>query len=127
MDGARRRVKGVWRARARRLRRSSWALLLVVAALGPAAARGGDAAAGKAKAAMCAVCHGELGVSNAPDAPHLAGQPEVYLVQQLKAYRSGKRVHEVMSVMAKQLSDADVENLAAWYASIALRVEAPSK
>jgi cytochrome c553 len=76
---------------------------------------------------MCAVCHGELGVSNAPDAPHLAGQPEVYLVAQLKAYRSGKRVHEVMSVMAKQLSDADVENLAAWYASIAVRAEPPAK
>ena len=127
MTGTRRRVKGEDAARARRARRRAGALLLVVAALAPAAGRGGDAAAGKAKAAMCAVCHGELGVSQAPDAPHLAGQPEVYLVQQLKAYRSGKRVHEVMSVMAKQLSDADVENLAAWYASIAVRVEAPAK
>ncbi|HET9593997.1 MAG TPA: cytochrome c [Anaeromyxobacteraceae bacterium] len=103
------------------------AILLVAAVLSPAAARGGDAAAGKAKAAMCAVCHGELGLSQAPDAPHLAGQPEVYLVQQLKAYRSGKRQHEVMSVMAKQLSDADIDNLAAWYSSIAVHAEPPKK
>ena len=110
--------------------RPAWrvaALLLVAAVLSPARALGGDAAAGQAKAAMCAVCHGELGVSQAPDAPHLAGQPEIYLAQQLKAYRSGKRQHEVMSVMAKQLSDADIENLAAWYASIAVHAEAPRK
>jgi cytochrome c553 len=124
MTGSRRRRTDAAPARGRRARWAA-ALLVVVAALSPAAARGGDAAAGRAKAAACVVCHGELGVSQAPDVPHLAGQPEIYVVQQLKAYRSGKRVHEVMSVMAKQLGDADIENLAAWYASIAVRAEAP--
>lgn len=81
----------------------------------------GDARAGRAKAASCIVCHGELGVSTAPDAPHLAGQPEAYLAEQLKAYRSGKRPHEVMAVVAKPLSDADVADLAAWYASLDIR------
>jgi cytochrome c553 len=53
-----------------------------------------------------------------PNVPHLAGQPEFYTVEQLKAYRSGKRVHEIMNVVAKPLADADINDLAAWYASI---------
>lgn len=83
-----------------------------------------DAAAGKARAAVaCAVCHGPQGLSMQPNVPHLAGQPEVYLVEQLRNYRSGKRHHEVMSVIAKPLSDQDIEDLAQWYASLQIRVE----
>ena len=84
-----------------------------------------DVAAGRAKAAACAVCHGPQGLSMQPNVPHLAGQPEFYLAEQLRQYRSGKRVHEVMAVIAKPLTDAEIENLAAWYASMQLRVEAP--
>lgn len=53
-----------------------------------------------------------------PTAPNLAGQPENYLAEQLKAYRSGKRVNEMMSLIAKPLSDDDIAALAAWYASV---------
>jgi cytochrome c553 len=81
-----------------------------------------DAEAGRAKAPSCAVCHGPLGVSVAPDAPHLAGQPAIYLEAQMRAYRSGARKHEVMAVIARALSDDDIANLAAWFASI--RIEA---
>ncbi|MEP7283386.1 MAG: c-type cytochrome, partial [Rubrivivax sp.] len=81
-----------------------------------------DAAAGRAKAQACAVCHGAAGLSVTPDAPHLAGQPTIYLAAQLRAYRSGARKHEVMAVMAKPLSEDDIRNLAAWFTSI--RVEA---
>ena len=77
-----------------------------------------DAAAGRAKAQACMTCHGVNGLAVAPNTPHLAGQPEPYLVDQLKAYRSGKRAHEVMTVVAKPLSDADIADLAAWYASL---------
>ena len=56
---------------------------------------------GRAKAQACSVCHGPLGISNAPDAPHLAGQPRIYFMEQLKAFRSGKRAHPVMNVIAK--------------------------
>lgn len=84
-----------------------------------------DAAAGKAKAAACGACHGPLGISVTPDAPNLAGQPAMYLVEQLKAYKSGKRKHEVMTLMAKPLSDADIENLAAWFSSIKVEAKAP--
>ncbi|MEK9952088.1 MAG: cytochrome c [Curvibacter sp.] len=96
-------------------------LLLAVAGAAQA-----DAAAGKLRAATaCAVCHGPQGLSLQPNVPHLAGQPEIYLAEQLRNYRSGKRHHEVMSVIAKPLSDRDIDNLAQWYASLQLRVEEP--
>lgn len=65
------------------------------------------------------------GLSQAPDAPHLAGQPVFYLAAQLRAYRSGARRHEVMSVIARPLTDDDITNLAAWFASIRVEVQAP--
>lgn len=83
-----------------------------------------DVAAGKARAAaVCAVCHGPQGLSMQPNVPHLAGQPEIYLVEQLRNYRSGKRQHEVMGVIARPLSNQDIDDLAQWYASLQLRVE----
>ena len=84
-----------------------------------------DAAAGKARAAACTVCHGPLGIAVAPDAPNLAGQPESYLAEQLKAYRGGARRHEIMSLMARPLSDADIANLAAWFASVKVEATPP--
>jgi cytochrome c553 len=99
-------------------------LTLAGIALGLAAWAAGaaDPLAGRAKAAACAVCHGQAGISTLPNAPHLAGQPAIYLEEQLKNYRSGKRQHEVMTVIARPLSDADIENLAAWYNSIRIDV-----
>ena len=99
--------------------------LFVAAALAPVGAAAADPAAGRAKAASCVVCHGQHGYSTLPNAPHLAGQPAVYLEEQLKNYRSGKRPHEVMNLIAKPLSDADIENLAAWYGSIPISVAPP--
>ena len=97
-------------------------LALLFVALAPAASAA-DLAAGRQKAQGCAVCHGQNGLSVVPDAPHLAGQPALYLATQLRAYRSGKRSHEVMAVMAKPLSDADIDNLAEWFASIPIEVK----
>ena len=54
-----------------------------------------------------------------------AGQSEIYLREQLRTYRNGRRSDEVMAVMAKPLSDADIENLAARYAAIEVTVKAP--
>lgn len=78
-----------------------------------------------AAAQMCNTCHGANGLSTLPNAPHLAGQPAIYIAEQMKAYRSGKRSHEVMNVVAKPLSDADIDALAAWYASIKIEVKMP--
>ena len=85
-----------------------------------------DPVVGRTKAnAACAVCHGPSGMSMMPNAPHLAGQPAIYLVEQLKNYRSGKRAHEVRGVIAKPLTDAEIEDLAAWYSSLQISVQAP--
>jgi cytochrome c553 len=94
----------------------------LIAALGLGSALAGDVVAGKVRASMCATCHGPLGISQLPNAPHLAGQPEIYLMEQLKQYRSGKRANEVMAVIAKPLTDTEIEDLAAWYSSIAFKV-----
>ena len=85
-----------------------------------------DIAAGRAKAASCAVCHGPQGLSVVPDAPNLAGQPPLYVAAQLKAYRDGTRKHEIMSLMAKPLSDADIDDLAAWFGSLKVQVQSGS-
>ena len=74
---------------------------------------------------MCGACHGAKGIATAPDAPNLAGQSAIYTGAQLKAYRSGARKHEVMNVVAKPLSDADIDALSAWYASIKIQVQTP--
>ncbi len=84
-----------------------------------------DVPVGRTKARACAVCHGELGVGTVPNTPNLAGQPEVYLAEQLRAYRSGKRAHQIMSVIAKPLTDADIADLSAWFASIAIEAKLP--
>lgn len=78
----------------------------------------GDAAAGKAKSATCAGCHGAAGISANPLWPNLAGQQEAYLVKQMKAFRDGTRSDPMMSPMAKPLSDADIDNLAAYFSSL---------
>ncbi len=98
-------------------------LLISLALAGPVVAQ--DAAAGRAKAASCAVCHGPMGLSVAPNTPSLAGQPDQYVATQLRAYRSGARKHEVMAVIAKPLTDEDIQNLAAWFASIRVEATAP--
>ncbi|WP_310613781.1 cytochrome c [Limnohabitans sp.] len=81
-----------------------------------------DAKNGQVLAGACSVCHGVQGLSMAPNTPNLAAQPSMYLEEQLKNYRSGQRKHEVMAVMAKPLSNSDIENLAAWYSSLKIQI-----
>ena len=100
------------------------ACLLAGVCLAASAARAADVTAGRQKGVPCAVCHGPLGVAIALDAPNLAGQPAQYTATQLRAYRSGARRHEVMSLMAKPLSDTDIDDLAAWFASLKVSVQA---
>jgi cytochrome c553 len=97
-------------------------LALSFAAQGRAAAQG-DIKAGRAKVeSVCAVCHGVDGLAKIPEAPNLAGQSEAYLIAQLQAFRSGERKNEMMSVVIQDLSDADIENLAAYYSGIEISV-----
>ena len=87
--------------------------------------RAADLAAGKAKAGMCSTCHGRDGIAVAPDAPNLAGDSPIYLEAQLKAFKSGERKHEQMSIIAQSLSDEDIANLAAWFAAIEVKATLP--
>ena len=105
------------------LRRAAvvFASLAVIGSL-PCPAAAADAKAGRAKALACQACHGLDGLSKVPDAPNIAGQSEGYLAAQLKAFRSGARRNESMSVVAATLSDGDIENLAAYYAAIEIKV-----
>ena len=76
-----------------------------------------DAAAGKAKSAICAACHGADGASLSPLYPNLKGQKEQYLAKQIKAFRDGTRKDPMMAPMVAALSDDDIANLAAYYAA----------
>lgn len=84
-----------------------------------------DAKAGRDKARMCTVCHGDLGIAVAPNAPNLAGENAAYIEEQLKAFKSGRRQHEQMSIIASGLSDKDIKNLAAWFSMIKVEATAP--
>lgn len=77
----------------------------------------GTAEAGQAKSATCVACHGVDGNSVNPEWPSIAGQHHDYIVKQLKAFKSGARQNPLMSPMASPLSDADIEDLAAYFAS----------
>lgn len=77
----------------------------------------GDAAAGKAKSAMCVACHGVDGNSIAPTFPNLAGQHAAYLAKAIKDYRDGRRNDPSMTPMVKGLEDKDIANLAAYFSS----------
>jgi Cytochrome c553 len=92
-----------------------FALSLAVAASAPAAA-GGNAEAGKTKSATCAGCHGPDGNSPTAMFPKLAGQHEDYLYHSMKDYKSGKRKNPIMSGQVANLSDQDMQDLAAFFA-----------
>lgn len=82
-------------------------------------AQAADGEAGKSKAAsVCASCHGINGISASEGFPNLAGQKAAYLVKALKAYREGDRKAPIMNNMAANLSDTDIDNLAAHFAAL---------
>ena len=98
-------------------------LLLAASAQGPALA--GDFEAGRAKAAKCKQCHGLDGLGKLPIYPNIAGQSAVYLAQQLRNYRDGQRQNDMMSFITKELSDADIDDLAEYFSRIQIEVKVP--
>ncbi|HEY2338481.1 MAG TPA: c-type cytochrome [Burkholderiales bacterium] len=81
----------------------------------PAAAA--DIAAGEKKAAVCAACHGEAGNSTNPEWPSLAQQPAQFISTALFMFREGNRKNDLMAPMAKPLSNAEMNDLAAYFAA----------
>ena len=77
-----------------------------------------DVAAGREKAELCIGCHGEAGISQTQNIPSLAGQPDQFIQWQLVFFRSGTRKNEQMQPIVEQLSNDDVRNLGAYFASL---------
>ncbi len=96
---------------------TSVGILSLFGAFAVAYAAEGDIQAGKAKALLCAACHGPDGAGIAPN-PALAGDSEEQIVKALKDYKSGARDNAVMKPWASLLSDQDMSNLGAYYASV---------
>ena len=90
-------------------------LLLTAAGLGMQVNAAGDAVTGKGKATACGACHGSDGNSVSPQFPKLAGQNASYIQAQLANFKSGKRQNPIMSVQAKDLTDQDIQDIAAYF------------
>ena len=82
------------------------------------ASQAADVEQGRTRSLACQACHGGAGISTAPDIPNLAGQKPAYLTAQLVAFRAASRKNDLMNAIASQLSDADIENLAAFWSSL---------
>src|SRR4051794_4930773 len=109
----RRRALAVVRSDERMSTMKSMNFLVAIAlvAIAGTAHAAGNVKAGRQKALQCQPCHGIDGLSKIPDAPNIAGSPEPYLVRQLDAFRKGSRQNDMMSVVAKPLSDQDIADL----------------
>lgn len=93
-------------------------LLVILVAMGAAQAADGDPKAGKEKSAMCQGCHGEEGISAAPNFPNLAGQFQKYIERQIHDFQDGKRSDPTMSGMAATVTEMqDLKDIAAYFAS----------
>ena len=77
----------------------------------------GNAAEGKNKSAVCHACHGATGQSIQPIYPNLGGQHQDYMIKTLEGFRDGSRPNAIMNGFAANLSDDDIADIAAWYAS----------
>lgn len=95
----------------------SWLVSVAALAVVQSANAQGDASAGAGKVAICATCHGAGGNSQIPQNPILAGQNASYIIKQLQDYQSGARQNPIMAPMAANLSEQDIEDIAAYYSS----------
>ncbi len=105
-----------------------FSLILALGLVNAAQAAQGDAAAGKAKAASCGACHGPAGISAMDLYPNIAGQKDVYIIKQLKDFKSGARTDMMMAPMAANLTEQDMADLAAYFSSLPMATaeEAPA-
>lgn len=103
------------------MRKKRLPILLILFALSGPALAAGDAEAGKVKGYTCTGCHGIPGYNNVYPTykvPKIAGQNFDYLVAALNAYKSGERQHPTMNSQAMSLSEADIQDISAWFASL---------
>ncbi|HYZ32363.1 MAG TPA: c-type cytochrome [Crenalkalicoccus sp.] len=101
-----------------RSRLAALAALLAVPLLCSTQAPAADIEAGRTLAEACGACHGPAGLSSMPDVPSLAGQRLRFLEWQLVFFRNGRRENPIMGPLSAGLSDEEVRNLAAYFASL---------
>jgi len=92
--------------------------ILALAVLGAGPARAQSDGLVDLIAEACAPCHGDEGIAKSVDVPNLAGQHNVYLYNQLRAFRTGKRPHKEMRFMSRQMTDDDMRAIADYYAKL---------
>ena len=98
-----------------RIKHSTAVILLSI--LPAIAFSSGDAARGQSKSVVCHACHGATGIATQPIYPNLGGQQQSYLIKSLESFRDGSRQNAIMYPFASNLSDADIADISAWYAS----------
>jgi cytochrome c553 len=98
--------------------RNALIAMLSAAILCCSSARAADIAAGKEKAELCVGCHGEGGISQMENIPSLAAQPDLFIQWQLVFFRAGTRKNEQMQPIVEQLTNDDIRNLGAYFASL---------
>lgn len=92
--------------------------VLIASLMLSATVLGADPVAGKAKATICGACHGMKGISANDIWPNLAGQKSGYLTKQIKAFRDGARSDPSMAPMVKNLTDQDIDDIAAYFSQL---------
>ena len=97
---------------------SRWVSAFVFAIALASPTHAADIEAGKAKAEICAACHGENAISTTENIPSLAGQPDLYTQWQLIFFRAGTRKNEQMQPIVQDISNEDIRNLGAYFASL---------
>lgn len=102
---------------------SLFAAGLLCASIAAPALSADKISAGAQVAQSCMMCHGENGLSTMPGTPSIAGQSEIYLASQLRQFRDGTRHNEVMNVIAKPMSDADIDNVSAFFAQFEIEIK----
>ena len=101
-----------------KMNKIQFTITVVLLSFAPAIAfSAGNAAEGQNKSAVCHACHGATGISVQPIYPNLGGQHQDYLIKTLQGFRDGSRQNAIMSGFAANLSDTDIEDITAWYAS----------
>ena len=98
--------------------RFGWFAACIALALADTMARAADIVAGKEKAELCVGCHGENGISQMENMPSLAGQPDQFIQWQLVYFRAGARKNEQMQPIVELITNEDVRNLGAYFASL---------
>src|SRR6202051_1673330 len=95
-----------------------YGIVSALSALATVQAHAADAAAGKEQSEICEGCHGEAGISQTENIPSLAGQPDQFIQWQLVFFRAGSRKNEQMQPIVEQISNEDIRNLGAYFASL---------